>query len=115
MITTGDYTIAYTGLQKIIADYYTLVDDMLEKNDNTVYVKEIYGDNTVNDDYNRTNDFTYLLVLLIIIYYDMKNNENNGKIYTSSYYWNAYDIECIRKYFYCNGYSISPLLSLFSL
>jgi len=108
----------YTNeLQQLIAEYYYQANTMIFGINNDIYAAEIFGKPT-EQLYNKLNDFNYLIMLLVIIYFKRQDdiswssdNEDEG----IDYYYEEYNLECIRRNFLCKGYDIINLLRVFNL
>ena len=113
-----------TLMHSQIADYYEAVRPFMDSITEDIFQAEMYGKETESL-YNKGNDFHYLMVMLLMISDERKNDVNWDALYGtgcgidkgSQYYIDKYNIDCIQKHFYCsgNGNDISKALNIFSM
>lgn len=107
-----------------VSDYYATVKEKLGVYIDKAYQAERFGGDA-NVIYNRINDFHYLLLLLIIISDEMKQDSDISSFINDGcpnnlgidYYVEKYNLSCIQKHFFCSGlgFDISSLMNIFGL
>lgn len=114
-ITTNCCGTDVTPGQEIIAQYYEEASPWIFNLMDQAFAAAIYGkDPQVY--YNRTNDFHYLLALMLIIRKRrLEYVALNGVDQTVDYWYETYNLACITRTFMCKGYDIAPLLDIFGL
>ena len=113
-----------TEVESLIAGYYDIHKDNIDRILNEVYRAELFGKNT-EQLYNIGNDMHYFLIYLVMIKLEMLNDEEYdlwlgtgcGFDKGIDFYTEKYNLDCIRKHFFCNGMRInqSDALDLFGL
>ena len=114
MITPCAFTLEDSGLQAMVADFFTEgYDEMFKAAMDKAYALDIYGQKEANANYDIVADMNILLLILVMMHYDRENDEKKGISRQNSYYRTKYNVECFRRKFTCLGYSIKPLLEIF--
>jgi len=101
----------------IVSVYYKIVAPLYTRLGQDAINASVFGGDS-NIAYNKINDLHYLLALLIIINEEMIQDLNNGldrPWYDKTYYIEKYDLECIRKAFWCHKIEIAPMLAIIGL
>ena len=107
-----------TNLQQLISDYYYQASPMIFGISDEIYAAEIYGNRSTEQLYNKGQDFNYLLMLLVMIYFERQDDilfSDDGEDAGIDYYYEAHNLACIRRNFLCKGYDIIGLLRIFNL
>lgn len=116
--TTGDCCGLYSSdLNQMIAQYYLVASPMMFKINDSIYADEIYGKDA-SALYDTQNDFNYLLMLLVMIYFERQDDilwSDDGEDEGIEYYYNNHNLACIRRNFMCKGFDIIGLLRTFDM
>lgn len=99
-----------TAMQKNIAYYYYTALTWINNYLSDAQQKEVFGRNALCD-YNKINNFWYLLTYIQMIADQQQIDINNGITNPCSYY--ADNFTCIIDYFECLNIDITPLLTIF--
>jgi hypothetical protein len=115
-----DTSITLTDLQQNSVDYYDCIWGNMNALMHEWYSAETFGmPDKAENAINSINDYHYLYIYLVIIYYQRKwDAEANPPCYTDKgldYYLTEYNIECIKKYFLCKNVDIKSLLQAFDM
>ena len=111
-----------TSLQELSTKYYGAIGRFVEELMEEIYQAEMYG-KPVEHLYNKLNNFNYLFGYLLIIVDEINNDAINdaywgtgcGQNKGMQYYEKKYHLSCIAKKFFCLGFDITSLLTLFGL
>ena len=98
-----------SGENQLIHDYWCQVRACTGTTLHKAYAKEMFGYDS-ECAFNGTQNFFYLLDLLLFINRDMAMTGN-----TIDYYKEKYDIDCIKKTFMCHGCNITNALAVFGM
>ena len=101
---------APTAMQVSVNYYYTLVQGWVNNYLTEAQKKEMFGNDPLCD-YNKINNFWYLLTYIQMIADQKQIDINNGIDNPCSYY--AANFDCIIDYFECLNIDITPLLCIF--
>lgn len=109
-----------TKLEGYSADYYDCLRKTLQQLICDMYAAEAFGDPVkAKIMANLINDFHYLYGYMVILFLqrqeDAKNDLNCHMDKGNAFYWQEFQLECIRKYFQCKGVDISSLYNSFDL
>ena len=101
------------------AKYLTIIANELDNLLNVIYSKELYGDDTVNCQYDRINDFMHLQITLDNYLEEAINSELAPEYgedgIPKDEILESFCIQKTYEYFYKNGFDIRPLLDLYDL
>lgn len=104
-----------SDMQQKIATWYETISTQLFALIDKAYGVAIYG-REPEQVFNRINDIHYLFLMLYIIqkrrqeYFDY-----TGEDLGLAYYYEMFNIDCIKRTFQCKGIDIAPLLGIFNL
>ena len=111
-----------TDFQHIWMEYYMMIFSRLDGLTDNMYQSGIYGHSDENQDTtDNVNDYHYLFFYLYFIrqemngYYYLYSIGNIDSYPSMEEIAEQYSLDCIRKYFACQGHNIMPIYSLFGL
>lgn len=106
-------------IEILINDYISYIKEHQNKLFDQAYSAGLFGDmDCVTEKLNLINDYMYLGVYLGIIYNRIQNDIKKSPIsepFNASVYYSAYRLDCVSKYFYCQGVDINKMFDIFGL
>jgi hypothetical protein len=108
-----------TPIEIQINSYIALIKEHQNKLFDQAYSAGLFGDmDCIAEKLNLINDYMYLGVYLGIIYNKIQNDIKKSPIsepFNASVYYTAYRLDCVSKYFYCQGVDINKMFDIFGL
>jgi hypothetical protein len=108
-----------TPIEIQINNYIAYIKEHQNKLFDQAYSAGLFGDmDCIAEKLNLINDYMYLGVYLGIIYNKIQNDIKKSPInepFNASVYYTAYRLDCVSKYFYCQGVDINKMFDIFGL